>query len=148
MIGKIIKSGGVAVSGQEQGEHGVSMNWKDKGAGFQGELTLLHLYKAALSRGKAYSDHKHHHVHQEGENDDDGNNDDQGDNGNDDPMEQTTEHPFLENGQLKPRLPVHELLANKGVPMPTANLELLNALKTLNSPIVTKIEVSWDADRK
>lgn len=27
------------------------------------ELTILQLYKVALSAGKAHRDHKHHHVH-------------------------------------------------------------------------------------
>ena len=29
----------------------------------QGELTMLQLYNVALTAGKAYIDHKHHHVH-------------------------------------------------------------------------------------
>lgn len=28
------------------------------------EITILQLYKVALSAGKAHRDHKHHHVHQ------------------------------------------------------------------------------------
>lgn len=141
MVGKPIKSGGTAISGQEQTEFGNIFNWKNKESSFQGEITLLQLYKAALSKGKAYSDHKHHHVHEWSHN-----GEPTDEEGNDEPTqdpgisELTTEHPFLENGQLKPRLPIHELLA-KSRPKPTQNLELLSAFQSLSPTMHFKFEV-------
>ncbi|XP_065211669.1 uncharacterized protein LOC135839498 [Planococcus citri] len=108
MVGKTIKSGGTAISGQDQLDHDVTFSFKKRRVGFQGEITLLQLYKAALSKGKAYSDHRHHH----GQSDEDHQEPTADPNAEDDPSKElTTEHPFLENGQLKPRLPVDELLA-------------------------------------
>lgn len=144
MAGKPIKGGGIAITGQEQFEFGGGFHWKGAGAGMQGEVTLLQLYKAALSKGKAYSDHKHHHAHEWGHNGEPADEDE--DTGDTDPSEETptentSEHPFLENGQLKPRLPVHELLA-KGTPKPMHNLELLSAFGNFNPSPILKIEVS------
>lgn len=59
MVGKMIKGGGVAISGREYLEQAVAVHYPS----LSGELTLLSLYKAALTAGKAYNDHKHHHVH-------------------------------------------------------------------------------------
>lgn len=59
MVGKMIKGGGVAISGREYLEQKVAVHFPS----LSGELTLLSLYKAALTAGKAYNDHKHHHVH-------------------------------------------------------------------------------------
>ncbi|XP_060873013.1 LOW QUALITY PROTEIN: uncharacterized protein LOC132946911 [Metopolophium dirhodum] len=59
MAGKKIKGGGVAISGREYVEQALAVHYP----AFSGELTLVSLYKAALTAGKAYNDHKHHHVH-------------------------------------------------------------------------------------
>lgn len=59
MAGKLIKGGGVAISGREFVEQALAID----GPAYSGELTLVTLYKAALTAGKAYNDHKHHHVH-------------------------------------------------------------------------------------
>lgn len=153
MVGKPIKSGGIAVSGQELTEVDLAFDkWHDKGSGFQGELTLVQLYKAALSKGKAYSDHKHHHAHEWGHDGEMMNDDGNGmPPSNMPPPPSSSEHPFLENGQLKPRLPVHELLA-QGVPKPMpSNLELLGGFEGLNPNGLPSLEVwfySYDANSK
>lgn len=59
MVGKMIKGGGVAISGREYLEQALAVHHPS----YSGELTLVTLYKAALTAGKAYNDHKHHHVH-------------------------------------------------------------------------------------
>lgn len=59
MVGKAIKGGGVAISGREYLDQALAVHFPS----LSGELTLLSLYKAALTAGKAYNDHKHHHVH-------------------------------------------------------------------------------------
>lgn len=59
MVGRMIKGGGVAISGREYLEQALAVHH----TAFSGELTLVSLYKAALTAGKAYNDHKHHHVH-------------------------------------------------------------------------------------
>lgn len=59
MVGKMIKGGGVAISGREYLEQALAVYH----ASYSGELTLVSLYKAALTAGKAYNNHKHHHVH-------------------------------------------------------------------------------------
>jgi len=59
MAGKKIKGGGVAISGREYLDQALAVHYPS----FSGELTLVSLYKAALTAGKAYNDHKHHHVH-------------------------------------------------------------------------------------
>lgn len=59
MVGKKIKGGGVAISGREYLEQALAIHH----TAYSGELTLVTLYKAALTAGKAYNDHKHHHVH-------------------------------------------------------------------------------------
>uniref|UniRef100_A0A8D9E7N0 Neuronal pentraxin-1 n=1 Tax=Cacopsylla melanoneura TaxID=428564 RepID=A0A8D9E7N0_9HEMI len=61
LVGHVIKGGGIAVTGQEQHVHGGGFDLLGK-SGLQGEITLLQLYKAALTAGKAYINHKHHHV--------------------------------------------------------------------------------------
>lgn len=61
LVGHTIKGGGIAITGQEQRIHGGGFDIFGK-SGLQGELTLLQLYKAALTAGKAYINHKHHHV--------------------------------------------------------------------------------------
>lgn len=65
MVGKTIKGGGVALSGQEPINNAVR-GYKDlykPTSGLLGEVTLVQLYKAALTAGKAYTNHKHHHAH-------------------------------------------------------------------------------------
>lgn len=59
MVGKIVKGGGVAISGREYLEQALAVHHP----AYSGELLLVSLYKAALTAGKAYNDHKHHHVH-------------------------------------------------------------------------------------
>lgn len=59
MVGKMIKGGGVAISGREYLEQALAVHHPS----YSGELTLVTLYKAALTAGKAYNNHKHHHVH-------------------------------------------------------------------------------------
>ncbi|CAH1726566.1 unnamed protein product [Aphis gossypii] len=59
MAGKKIKGGGVAISGREYLDQALAIHYP----AYSGELTLVSLYKAALTAGKAYNDHKHHHVH-------------------------------------------------------------------------------------
>lgn len=59
MVGKIVKGGGVAISGREYLEQALAVHHP----AYSGELLLVTLYKAALTAGKAYNDHKHHHVH-------------------------------------------------------------------------------------
>uniref|UniRef100_A0A2S2NNY2 Uncharacterized protein n=2 Tax=Schizaphis graminum TaxID=13262 RepID=A0A2S2NNY2_SCHGA len=59
MAGKKIKGGGVAISGREYLDQALAVHYP----AYSGELTLVSLYKAALTAGKAYNDHKHHHVH-------------------------------------------------------------------------------------
>ncbi|GLH13578.1 Uncharacterized protein GBIM_18118 [Gryllus bimaculatus] len=65
LVGHVIPGGGVALSGQEQRQPGggfLEGPGAPRGAGgMLGELTLLHLYAAALAPGKAHRDHKHHH---------------------------------------------------------------------------------------
>jgi len=59
MVGKMVKGGGVAISGREYLEQALAVHHP----AYSGELLLVQLYKAALTAGKAYNDHKHHHVH-------------------------------------------------------------------------------------
>ncbi|XP_050429968.1 uncharacterized protein LOC126839066 [Adelges cooleyi] len=59
MVGKLIKGGGVAISGREYLDHAFAVGKM----AYSGELTLMTMYKAALTAGKAYNDHKHHHAH-------------------------------------------------------------------------------------
>ncbi|XP_031776591.1 uncharacterized protein LOC100116515 isoform X2 [Nasonia vitripennis] len=67
LVGHIIKGGGVAISGQEQGQLDQGLLKSDLLAtvtiGMLGELTMLQLYHVALTAGKAHRDHKHHHAH-------------------------------------------------------------------------------------
>lgn len=56
LVSHEIEAGGSAFSG------GPSPNGPVAG-GLHFEITLLQLYKVALSAGKAHRDHKHHHVH-------------------------------------------------------------------------------------
>ncbi|OXU27552.1 hypothetical protein TSAR_001405, partial [Trichomalopsis sarcophagae] len=67
LVGHIIKGGGVAISGQEQGQLDQGLLKSDSLStvtiGMRGELTMLQLYHVALTAGKAHRDHKHHHAH-------------------------------------------------------------------------------------
>uniref|UniRef100_A0A0K8SH11 Neuronal pentraxin-1 n=2 Tax=Lygus hesperus TaxID=30085 RepID=A0A0K8SH11_LYGHE len=111
LAGKKIKGNGLAITGQDQRKYGGGFELNPKPGGLMGEVTLLHLYKAALTAGKAYNNHKHHHAHKflhEGE---------------EEQQQQmmpaapappelpegATEYPFLRNMQLVPRLPIDEL---------------------------------------
>lgn len=147
MVGKTIKSGGIAITGQERLEYDNGYHVKKKRIGLKGELTLLQLYKAALSQGKAYSDHKHHHAQQS-------KNDETGEDGENSagitqstvtldsfPHERTTEHIFFENGQLKPLIPVSELLA-KNIITPEHNQQILTFENLRDSAGLFNVEVS------
>ncbi|KAK9500071.1 hypothetical protein O3M35_001409 [Rhynocoris fuscipes] len=111
LVGKKIKGGGIAMSGQIQGQYGGGFSDGPKEGGLYGEITLVHLYKAALTAGKAYNNHKHHHAHKfhhEGEEDPQDLQQAQGP--EIEPLpEGVTEYPFLRGMQLVPRLPVEEL---------------------------------------
>lgn len=68
LVGKTIKGGGIAITGQTQSKYGGGFGLDSSGTGkestgFYGEITLVQLYKAALTAGKAYNTHKHHHAH-------------------------------------------------------------------------------------
>lgn len=105
----------MAISGQEQQKYGFPSR---KGSGLLGEVTLVTLYKAALTAGKAYTNHKHHHVHHFHHEDKAGE-DDYDINPPMTPAPQLppspgTQFPFLNNGQLLPMLPITELTAFRG----------------------------------
>lgn len=65
LVNHVIKGGGVAITGQEQRQYGggfIEGEGAPKGAGgMLGEITQLQMYTVALTAGKAYRDHKHHH---------------------------------------------------------------------------------------
>lgn len=96
---------------------------------------MVQLYKAALTAGKAYTNHKHHHVHHFHH---------EGKEGEDDlpyspagglpppggEENQATEYPFLRNGQLIPTLPVQQLSAFRAQEDAIRNQEA-----SLNSPL-------------
>lgn len=106
----------MAISGQEQQKYGFPSR---KGGGLLGEVTLVTLYKAALTAGKAYTNHKHHHVHHFHHEDKAGE-DDYDINPSMTPAAPPlppsagTQFPFLSNGQLLPMLPITELTAFRG----------------------------------
>lgn len=56
IVGYEIGSNGVAYSGGPSITGAVA-------PGHHMEITILQMYKVALSAGKAHRDHKHHHVH-------------------------------------------------------------------------------------
>jgi hypothetical protein len=56
LVSHEIEAGGKAFSGGKSQNGPVA-------AGLHFEITLLQVYKVALSAGKAHRDHKHHHVH-------------------------------------------------------------------------------------
>lgn len=65
LVGHVIPGGGLAISGQEQRQLGggfLEGPGAPKGSGgFLGEITMVQFYKVALTAGKAYTDHRHHH---------------------------------------------------------------------------------------
>ncbi|KAF5298309.1 hypothetical protein FQA39_LY11793 [Lamprigera yunnana] len=67
LVGHDIPSGGIAITGQEQTQYGGGFSEgveSPKGSGgMLGEITMVQLYKVALTAGKAHKDHKHHHAH-------------------------------------------------------------------------------------
>ncbi|XP_066584528.1 uncharacterized protein [Prorops nasuta] len=67
LVGHVIKGGGIAISGQEQRQLGGGFLEGEESppgsGGLLGELTMVQLYGAALTAGKAHKDHKHHHAH-------------------------------------------------------------------------------------
>ncbi|XP_078043155.1 pentraxin-related protein b6 [Augochlora pura] len=67
LVGHVIKGGGIAITGQEQRQLGGGF-LEGEGApagsgGYLGEVTMVQLYRVALTAGKAHKDHKHHHAH-------------------------------------------------------------------------------------
>ncbi|KAL1514175.1 hypothetical protein ABEB36_003474 [Hypothenemus hampei] len=68
LVGHVIPSGGIAITGQSQNQLGGGFEEgfeAPKGSGgMLGEVTMLQLYSVALTAGKAHKDHKHHHAHQ------------------------------------------------------------------------------------
>lgn len=56
LVGYTIGSSGVVYSGGPSITGAIA-------PGHHMEITILQLYKVALSAGKAHRDHKHHHVH-------------------------------------------------------------------------------------
>uniref|UniRef100_A0ABL0DL28 Uncharacterized protein n=1 Tax=Rhodnius prolixus TaxID=13249 RepID=A0ABL0DL28_RHOPR len=99
------------MTGQIQGQYGGGFSDSPKEGGLYGEITLVHLYKAALTAGKAYNHHKHHHAHKFHHEGAEPSQDLQ------QPQlpqmtplpDDATEYPFLRGMQLVPRLPVQEL---------------------------------------
>ncbi|XP_057670307.1 uncharacterized protein LOC130902300 [Diorhabda carinulata] len=68
LVGHVIPGNGIAITGQEQSQLGGGFQegtQAPKGSGgMLGEITMVQLYKVALTAGKAHKDHKHHHAHQ------------------------------------------------------------------------------------
>ncbi|XP_066150636.1 uncharacterized protein b6 [Euwallacea fornicatus] len=68
LVGHVIPSGGIAITGQIQNQLGGGFQEgydAPKGSGgMLGEITMVQLYSVALTAGKAHKDHKHHHAHQ------------------------------------------------------------------------------------
>lgn len=67
LVGQKIPGKGVAISGQnhkhfEKGVKEIPPVFR-KAIGLNGEITMLQLYKVALTPGKAYNDHTYHHSH-------------------------------------------------------------------------------------
>lgn len=136
-MGKPIKGGGKVITGQEQQQQQKYGSLSRKPAGLLGEVTLLVLYKAALTAGKAYTNHKHHHVHHFHHEDKAGEDDydiyvpPSGAPPSPSPSPAAPQlsvmpmHPFLSNGQLLHMLPVTELSAFRG-PGGTNNINLFS----------------------
>ncbi|XP_046669099.1 uncharacterized protein LOC124359951 isoform X1 [Homalodisca vitripennis] len=122
LVGKPIKGGGMAISGQEQLRYSGGGGGKGSVPGLLGEVTLVQLYKAALTAGKAYTNHKHHHVHHFHHEDKPGEDDyaiSSPSTPAPPPTLRGTDFPFLSNGQLIPMLPIPELSAFRGQSDPT-----------------------------
>lgn len=104
-MGHVIPSGGLAITGQQQTQLGGGFQeGKDapKGSGgMLGEITLVQLYKIALTAGKAHRDHKHHHAHQYDHN---GNQITTPSPVTPRPRNQLPQHPLLTGGQINPML--------------------------------------------
>ncbi|CAG9768601.1 unnamed protein product [Ceutorhynchus assimilis] len=68
LVGHVVPSGGIAITGQGQNQLGGGFQEGQsapKGSGgMLGEVTMVQLYSVALTAGKAHKDHKHHHAHQ------------------------------------------------------------------------------------
>nr|XP_018907084.1 PREDICTED: uncharacterized protein LOC109037046 isoform X2 [Bemisia tabaci] len=137
LAGHAIKSGGVAISGQTHPDYSSRyMGLQNEIEGLQGEITMLNVYKAALTAGKAYLNHKHHHVHVHYHDDKDGagyelDDETQENTDNGPPTIKTgsgfdgpTEDPLIKNGQLVHRLPIDQLLANIKKQPEAANLDV------------------------
>lgn len=112
LVGKPVRGGGMALSGQQlQNTPTAPGVLHHKVAGLQGEITLVQLYKAALTAGKAYTNHKHHHAHHFHHEDKAGEDDYEIDNPSppQSPQSLVPQFQFLSRGQLVPMLPVNEL---------------------------------------
>ncbi|KAK6621882.1 hypothetical protein RUM44_001689 [Polyplax serrata] len=107
LVGQKIPGKGIALSGQENRYFGKDFqevaHYQKAVGGLQGEITMVQMYKIALTAGKAYTDHRHHHSHYTSTTPEPP----------EEPTEEmptTTEHPLLENGQLKTRVNIIELV--------------------------------------
>ncbi|KAL1116627.1 hypothetical protein AAG570_005099, partial [Ranatra chinensis] len=109
VAGRIIKGGGIAITGQEQKQYGGGFADGPLDGGLVGEVTLVQLYRAALTQGKAYTNHKHHHAHKFHHEDELGEDDRAVQQPGGHLPEGVTDYPFLRNMQLVPRLPIEEL---------------------------------------
>ncbi|KAK5646906.1 hypothetical protein RI129_005370 [Pyrocoelia pectoralis] len=67
LVGHHVPSGGIAITGQEQTQYGggflEGVEAPKGSGGMLGEITMVQLYRVALTAGKAHRDHKHHHAH-------------------------------------------------------------------------------------
>lgn len=67
LVGQKIPGKGIALSGQENRYFGKDFqevaHYQKAVGGLQGEITMVQMYKIALTAGKAYTDHRHHHSH-------------------------------------------------------------------------------------
>ncbi|GJQ69958.1 putative pentaxin [Trypoxylus dichotomus] len=64
LVGHVIPSGGIAITGQEQTQTGGGFSEGKGAGGMLGEITMVQMYSVALTAGKAHKDHKHHHAHE------------------------------------------------------------------------------------
>lgn len=66
-MGHKIPGKGIAISGQDARNFGREFqeipHIFQGSVGLQGQITMLQMYKVALTAGKAYNDHRHHHSH-------------------------------------------------------------------------------------
>ncbi|KAI4491120.1 hypothetical protein M0802_010430 [Mischocyttarus mexicanus] len=156
LVGHVIKGGGIPISGQEQRQLGggfLEGEGSPPGSGgMLGEITMVQLYRVALTAGKAHKDHKHHHAHHY-----------EHDTTNNTPRQTTRPpvtgpplplNPFLTAGQINPQVKINPgaalQIVRNGVimrhpalppqrelpaqPFPPANLENLSTMIPFASP--------------